>query len=375
MIPLFKVYMSPEASYEVAKVLNSGYIAEGPKVKDFEAAIQKNLHNPYSALTDTCTSAITMALRMSDVGPGAEVISTPLTCLATNEPILNLGATPVWCDIDEKSLNIDVDKIPELITEKTKAILYVHYSGVPCDLYKLSKIKEKYPHIKLIADCAHAWNAYHWSIQFDSIKIGSLRDVADYSCFSMGPIKHFNSIEGGVLACKTPEDYERAKLLRWYGHDRAGRRTEVRWAAEVYEHGYKFNMNDVNATVGLCNLKDLQTNVRRHVDNAGFYISKIKNPNVKMITDFGGSSPTWWIFNVLLDNEDERQRFVTLLKRHRVDTSVVHTRNDTYKLFEPYKRHLPIMDNIAQRYIAIPVGWHVTDEDRQYIVDIINEEF
>jgi dTDP-4-amino-4,6-dideoxygalactose transaminase len=368
MIPLFKVFMSDEAVESVAKTLKSGYIAEGQKVADFEYQISKFLGNKNIALTDTCTSAITIALKLSGVGVGDEVITTPMTCLATNQPILSAGAIPVWCDIEKETLNIDAYKIESLITEKTKAIICVHYGGIPCDMEHIQNIAKKH-NLKVIADCAHAWTSeYRGNI------IGSGKEV-DFSCFSMGPIKHFNSIEGGVLSCANKEDAERARLLRWYAHDRLQRRTEVRWDADVVEYGYKFNLNDVNATVGMENLKHLDVLADVHKSNARYYQTHILNSKIKKMSVNAVNQSAWWIYNILLENKEERQRFVDLMKRHRVAVSIVHTRNDTYKLFEDYKSHLPIMDYVADRYIAIPVGWHVTEEDREYIVDIINEEF
>jgi len=366
MIPLFKVFMADSAAEEVSKVLKSGYIAEGSKVKEFEERLSRWFRNPNVVLTNTCTSAIIMALRLSDVGSDDEVITTSMTCLATNQPILMAGAKPIWCDIEKDTLNIDANKIEELITEKTKAIMCVHYGGIPCDMDKIQKIAKKH-NLKVIADCAHAWDS-----TYDIHFIGCGLE-ADFSCFSMGPIKHLNSIEGGVLSCARKKDAERARLLRWYAHDRAGRRTEVRWNAEVVEYGYKFNLNDVHAVVGIENLGHLTSLADKHKSNARYYHDNIKNSKIQKLKFRNDSS--WWIYNILLENEKERQRFVDLMKRHRIACSIVHTRNDSYELFKDFKRDLPVLDEVSKQYIAIPVGWHVSKDDIEYIVEIINEEF
>jgi len=367
-VTLFKVFMSDEAIEDVSSILKSGYIAEGAKVEEFEKALQDWLGNPFAAVTNTCTSALTMALKMSDVGFGDEVITTSMSCLATNQPILHAGAIPIWCDIEKETLNMDANKIEELITKKTKAIMCVHYGGIPCDMDSIWEIAQNH-NLKVIEDCAHAWGSTY---QKEKIGCGY---HGDYACFSMGPIKHFNSIEGGIIACRNKEDYERAKLLRWYAHDRKGRRTEVRWTAEVYEPGYKFNMNNVSATVGLANLKYLDTLIGTHKANGTYYDSNITNPRVQKMKVRENSESAWWIYNLLLENAEERERFVKLMTANNIEVSVVHTRNDTYKLFEAFKRDLPVLNQVTPQYISIPVGWNVTPQDRERIVKIINEEF
>jgi len=198
MIPLFKVHIPSSVDKPLLEVLHSGYIGQGVKVDKFEAALANWFDNKNVLTLNSGTSGIHLALRLADIGFGDEVISTPQTCSATNTPIINSGADIVWCDINPKDGNIDVNEIESLITTKTRAIMCVHWGGYPCNLDGINEIANNYG-LYVIEDAAHAFGA-----TYKGKPIGS---ISDFTEFSLQAIKHLTTIDGGVLTCKDEDDY------------------------------------------------------------------------------------------------------------------------------------------------------------------------
>lgn len=346
-IPLFKVFMSPGVPDAVTKVLTSGYVTEGPKVKEFEQALEQFLGNPAITL-NSGTSALTMALRLANVEPGDEVVSTPMTCQATNVAILAMGATPVWADINPRTGLIDPDSIHARVTQKTKAIMTVDWGGAPCDyaaIYRALPVR-----IKIIEDAAHAFgSSYHL------MRVG---DLADFTCFSFQAIKHLTTVDGGALTAYKPENLTRGRLLRWFGIDREAEVTEFRGEVDVPEWGWKMHMNDLNATIGIENIK--------HTSN----ILAIHRANAKVLDEglnrdlYTGTDPSYqhssahWLYTVLLKDSPTREKFKQHMATKGVQVSQVHWRNDRLTAFKPYHRDdLPGVDEFSSRMICVPIHY------------------
>jgi dTDP-4-amino-4,6-dideoxygalactose transaminase len=361
MIPLFKVAMSPRAQDPVIETLYSGYIGQGPKVAEFEKELSKKFNNPYAVTTSAGTHALHLALRMLGVGPGDEVITTALTCTATNMPVLMQGADIVWADVKD-DFNIDPADVERKITPKTKAIICMHWGGYPCDMKELWQIATNHG-IPLIEDAAHSY----LSTYKDSV-IGDCK-YSNFAMMSFQAIKHLTSVDGGVLFCKGQADYERAKLLRWYGINRESLRRDMRCEEEILEFGYKYHMNDVCASVGLSNMELAEKNVARCVDNAKFYERELAGMDGITFTQTKDDRlSSCWLFTLLID---ERTSFVHKMGAKGIHVSRVHERNDIHGFSEKYQCELPVLDSIIDKMICIPVGWWVTDEDREYIVEEI----
>ena len=248
-IPLFKVFMPESVIPALQKTLFSGYITEGPKAKEFEILVSKYIENEKCMVVNSCTMALNIAYRLAGVGVGDEVITTPLTSIASNIPILSLGAIPVWVDVDPETGMIDPNDIEHLITEKTKAILVLHKEGDPARLDEIISIAKKY-NIKVIEDAAHAFGA-----EYKGRKIGN---HGDFVCFSFQAIKHMTTGDGGVLVCKDAEDYNRARKMKWFGVDKANKGPGNPWYNDVSELGYKGDLNDILATIGIEQMKYVQ---------------------------------------------------------------------------------------------------------------------
>ena len=248
--PMFKVHINTDdALKQLEPVLNSGFVNEGEQVTELTNYFKNWFNHEQTIALNSCTSALTLALKLSDVGPGDEVIATSMTCVASNTPIHTFGANVVWADIDHGTGNVNPDKIEELITPKTKALLCVNWSGLPCDLERIYDICEK-NNIKFIQDAAHSIGAEYNGKQ--------VHHFAHYTCYSLQAIKHITTGDGGLLVVNTDEkEFQRAKALKWFGIDRDATKDEKgewkgqRWEMDVVEAGFKFHMNNITAAIGL----------------------------------------------------------------------------------------------------------------------------
>jgi len=359
---LFKVHMPKTVDKPLLDVLHSGFIGQGSKVEEFEAKLSHYFQNKNVITLNAGTSALHLALRLANVGYGDEVITTAMTCTATNMPILAAGAKIVWADVNPISGLIDAKSIESKITSKTKAVIMVHFGGLPCDIDEINHIGNKF-NLKIIEDAAHAFGS-----QYKGKKIGN---HSDFVIFSLQAIKHITTIDGGLLFCKNIKDYERGKLLRWFGINRNSNKKDFRCEEDIQEFGYKFHMNDIAAVVGIEQLKYVDKLVAKHIDNQKFYDDNLKDiRGVRLISkpDFIVSS--CWIYVMHIKKRD---KFISWMDEQGVMTSRVHERNDIHSAFMESKCDLPDLDEFNKTQVSIPVGWWIKKTDREYIASKIRE--
>jgi dTDP-4-amino-4,6-dideoxygalactose transaminase len=389
-IQLFKVHMNPNAKVEVGKILDSGYIGQGTKVDEFEVKLNEYFNSDRVVTLNSGTSGLHLALHLlkrpskhykdefegiaftekywPGIEDGDEVLATPLTCTASNWPILANGLKIKWVDIDEKTLNMDLDDLERKITPKTKAIIAVHWGGYPLDLDRLKKIQDKSFELygfrpAIIEDGAHSFGS-----EYKGKKLGNHGYMVMYS---LQAIKHITAIDGGLLVLPHQDLYNRSKLIRWYGIDRGGNRKDFRCEADIVEWGFKFHMNDVCATVGIENLKDADTIIGKHRANAKFYDEHLKGVNgVTLLERNPEHNSAFWIYSLLVENRDG---FYKHMKDCGIVVSQVHERNDKHTAVKEFRSPLPTLDRVLPKVVSIPVGWWVTEEERQYIVDCIKK--
>ena len=189
--------------------------------------------------------------------------------------------------------------------------------------------------------------------------------------FSLQAIKHITSIDGGLLLCPNDYYYDRGKLIRWYGIDREGERKDFRCEEDILEWGYKFHMNDVCASIGIENLKCFESITSKHIKNAKYYDDKIIQGNgVQLLKREEGFESAFWIYSILVEN---RPKFYKYMDDCNITVSQVHARNDTHTCVKEFKSHLPKLDATIDKVVSIPVGWWISPEEREYIVDCINK--
>ncbi|RZS32707.1 dTDP-4-amino-4,6-dideoxygalactose transaminase [Herbihabitans rhizosphaerae] len=372
MIPLFKVPMSPGAPAAVGDVLASGQIGQGAKVEEFERKIAERIDNPYVATVNSATAALQLGVRLAAStlpelpdGVEGEVLSTPLTMEATNWAILANGLKIKWVDIDEATLNVDLDDLARKITPATRAIMIVHFAGYPVDLARLGEILDgaeaKFGfRPTVIEDSAHAWGA-----SFQGKPIGSHGNI---TVFSFQAIKHLTSGDGGALVLPNEAQYKRAKLLRWFGIDREVK-DRLRNPPDIAEFGYKFHMNDINASIGLANMEIIDDVLKKHRDNAAFYDAELAGfDGVELTERAEDRESSFWIYPMKVERRADFDRKLT---DAGVMVSNVHQRNDIHTVVRKFDALLPGLDRVADRIACVPVGSWVSEEDRQHIVDTI----
>tara|TARA_R110000803_G_scaffold18998_5_gene50218 strand:+ start:1328 stop:2521 length:1194 start_codon:yes stop_codon:yes gene_type:complete len=390
-IPLFKVYMSKKASANVAKVLDSGFIGEGPQVKAFEEELShffKAHHSNKDIVTvNSATSAEHLIYHMLKsnrtlvetyewgsattnwpaLEPTDEVLTSALTCTATNWPIVNNGIKLKWVDVDPLTLNMCAKSLEERIDENTRIISIVHWGGNPADMEAIEivvrKAEKKYGRpIAIIEDCAHSFGGKYPDGQYIGFR-------GNFATFSLQAIKHITSVDGGFIVSPYKTFTTEAKLLRWYGIDREGPRSDFRCEADVKEAGFKFHMNDVSAAVGRANLAEADKILPAYTSNANYYNEALKDVDgVTLIPRKG--QPGYWLYSMHVERRDE---FMKYMSDNGVATSRVHERNDKHTCTADFVTNLPGVDRAVSSMISIPVGFWVEKEDREYIVDLIKK--
>ena len=362
-IPLFKVTCNPSAALAgLAPVLASGYLGQGPRVEEFEAELRRILEAPRDILTvNSCTSAIDLALHLIGVGPGDSVITTPMTCSATNTHIVLRGARIIWADVDPITGLIDPEDVAAKVDPSTAAIIAVDWAGRVCDYTALRSNG-----IPVIQDAAHAYLAKRGGVQ---IAAGS---GGDYIAWSFQAIKALTTGDGGALLCPDDETTERARLLRWYGLDRRGS-ADFRCAQDIAEAGYKYHMNDIAAAIGLANLGIATAGVESARACAEYLTADLDGcRGVTLPPPDSGAS--WWLYTVLVDNPPSLQ---SALAAANIASSPVHRRNDYHTAFQratgAYRYLLPGVNRFSARELAIPCGHWLSESDILGVVDTIRQ--
>ena len=245
---------------EVVRCLESGWIGTGPRVAQFEKEFAIYKGQPFAAAVSSCTAAMHLSVLAAGIGEGDEVITTPMTFCATVNAIIHAGATPVLADVDPVTMNIDPAEVEARITPRTKALLPVHFAGRSCDMDALSEIAERYG-LKLIEDCAHAIET-----EYRGRKAGTF---GDFGCFSFYATKNVTTGEGGMVLTRNEEDLARIKMLALHGMSKDAWK---RFSDEGYKHyfvvetGFKYNMMDLQAALGIHQLRRVESNWRRRED-------------------------------------------------------------------------------------------------------------
>ena len=360
MLPLVKPYIPPrdELIPALEDILYSGYISEGEAVYDFEKRIGDYIGNSYIVSLNSGTAALHIALMLIGVGKGDEVISTALTAEPTNVAIKLTGAKVVWADVDLNTGLLDPKSVRNAITEKTKAIMLVHYAGMVCNMDEFNKISLEF-NIPIIEDAAHALGSC-----YNGNPVGS---NSEYTCFSFQAIKHMTTVDGGILSLKSDQVCAQARKMRWFGLDKKVARLEN----DITLAGYKYHMNNVNATIGLIQLRHIKAIMKRYIGNGEYYDEVLKGVDgVNLVPYYQNTKPSYWLYTMRVEN---REDFVKMLSDEGIMASKLHLRNDNHSIFKESKCELPSLDVFYKQFVHIPCGWWVNEEDRERIVKLIKK--
>ncbi len=358
MIPLVKPYMAPreELMPAIEDVLYSGYIAEGEAAWRFEDGLKDFLGNPNILAVQSGTAALHLALLLLNVESGDEVISTPMTSEPTNTAIAITGAKVVWADVDPNTGLLDPESVRKKITERTKAIMLVHYAGMVCDMDEFHKISDE-TGIPIIEDAAHALGA-----KYQGKMIGS---NSRFTCFSFQAIKHMTTVDGGAIAFSDSNDATPARKLRWFGLDKKVSRLEN----DIARAGYKYGINNLTGIIGQIQLKHAPEVISKYISNGKYYDEALKGiSGVKLVPYYEHTEPSYWLYTMKVE---DRENFIKMMAGIGVTASPLHHRSDTHSVFAESRCDLPNMEEWYSKYVHIPCGWWVDEETIGRIVEAI----
>ncbi len=309
MIPYGKQKIDRSDIQTVTDVLRSNFLTQGPKIQEFEERLAKYCNSKYAVAVCNGTAALHLAYLVAGLGADDEVITTPNTFVATTNMLLALGAKPIFCDIRLSNYNIDESKIEKLITKKTKAIVPVHFAGHPCEMETIIKIAKKY-NLLVIEDACHALGA-----KYKNRKIGS---IGDMTVFSFHPVKSITTGEGGAILTNNKTFYE--KLLHLRSH---GVKKDVNGLNVMTELGYNYRITDIQASLGLSQLKKLDkfTKARQKILNAYHRELKSLKEIILPATNKDSFSANH-LFVIMVKNPDKRNAFVKFLKTNGIGANL-----------------------------------------------------
>lgn len=360
---LFYPYVPDTAIEEVTKVLHSRWIGQGPRVAEFEKQFTTKFGGEGQSLAvGSGTDALHLAYILAGLQPGDEVITPVFTCTATTIPFLYMGVKFRFADIDPETLNISIPHVRELVSEKTKAIVCVHYGGLPCDMDELLAIAKEY-NIPVIEDAAHALGAtYHGK------PVGSL---SDFTMFSFQAIKHITTGDGGMLIVKDKNIVPKGERVRWFGIDRSNKQKGT-WENDIWEVGYKYQMTDIAAAMGLAALKIFDNTLAYRQKLFEIYKRELRNvPGLKLIgMDHTDRTHAAWLCTAIVEN---RIGFMNYLRENKIESGQIHYRNDRYSVLGGRRDDMPMMDSVEDKYIVLPLNNHLTEQQIEYVCATIKK--
>lgn len=360
---------------EVCRVLKSGWITTGPLTKKFEETFKTYIGAKHAIAVNSCTAGLHLSFIASNIGAGDEVITTPMTFCATVNTIEHCGATPVLVDIDEKTFNINPDHIESKITEKTKAIVPVHFAGQACEMDKIYAIAKKH-NLLVIEDAAHAIGT-----EYKGNKIGKDSYSASYSFYAT---KNLTTAEGGMIVTNNDELAEKLRILALHGISKdAWKRytSEGNWFYEVIYPGFKYNMTDMQSALGLHQLAKIDHFNQKRTKYALIYNNTFKNiPEIMTPEDITEGKMCWHLYVIRLNNIS-RNDFIEEMKKANIGTSVhfipIHY-HPYYKNKYGYSRgDFPVTEKIFEQIVSLPLYPKMTEENVNYVakttINIINK--
>ncbi|VVB50474.1 UDP-4-amino-4-deoxy-L-arabinose--oxoglutarate aminotransferase [uncultured archaeon] len=358
MISLFKVNMSPDAPALVAEVLNSGYVGQGPKVLQFEKLLDEYFKSRVLTVS-SCTHGLDLIYHLSGLGAGDKVISSPLTCLATNTGLVNRGVEILWADVDPDTGCIDANDVEDLLCKhkKVRAIQVVDWGGRECSEDALEAISREYG-VPIIEDAAHVFkpktqrHACLW-----------------YTAFSFGPIKHLCCGGDGGAIIVPPFEYERAKLLRWYGLDRS-KFESMRCGQDLLESGYRYNMSDIAATIGIANMERGKMSVQRATEHAKIYKEAFCDLKTVKTPEHEDDDNSWWLYDIRTPRRDLFEKFMAA---RSIAVSQVHRRNDVMSSMPKSVYRLHELDRYEAEHCCIPVGWWLDQDEIIQVTEAVRD--
>ncbi len=377
-LPFSRPFISREAIDEVVSCLESGWITTGPRVAQFTEDLKQYLGAPYVMTLSSATAGLHLALLTMKLEPGDEVITTPLTFAATLNTIVLAGARPVLVDIDPHTLNMDVSRIEEKITSKTRALLPVHFAGLPVDLDEIYRIANQYQ-LRVIEDAAHAIGT-----EYKGKKIGSFGDT---QVFSFHPNKNMTTGEGGCVATRDAALAKQIGLLRFHGIDRESWNRFSKSGSQDYDivlPGLKYNMMDIQAALGLHQLKELEGFIERRTELVNRYQEVLRDwPQWILPSEPSFSHRhAWHLYTPLLQEEVagmDRNEFMERMKNKNIGTGLHYRAVHLYPYYRDQfgfqRGDFPQAEAVGDRIVSLPLFPSMTDAEQDRVIDMMYSIF
>nr|WP_321496408.1 UDP-4-amino-4,6-dideoxy-N-acetyl-beta-L-altrosamine transaminase [uncultured Methanolobus sp.] len=372
MIPYGHQTIDDEDISEVVKVLKSDWLTTGPKIKEFEDDLCKYIGCEHAIVMNSGTSALDVAVASLDLPKGSEVITTPFTFAATSNALLYNGIRPVFADIKEGTRNIDPEDIRQKITEKTKAILYVDYAGHPCEIEEIKEIAIEHD-LYMIEDACHSLgSSYHGK------KVGTL---ADLTIFSFHPVKPITSGEGGAVVTNNEDLATKVRMLHSHGIDKdAASRygPDAGWAYDMKLLGRNYRMTDIQAALGISQLKKIDLFIQKRNKIASQYNELFEECNlISTPHTEKGIIHGWHIYTILLDEKINRDLFFKSMRKNNIGVNLhyipVYRHSYYTENFSFDKADYPVTEDVFKRIITLPIFPSMTHENIEYVASTVSK--
>lgn len=351
MIPIFKPYMPNDILPELENILYSGQLAYGKYGKLFESELANFIGNPYVISVNSYNQAMLLALSILNLNPGDEVIASPVSCLASNQPFVIKGLKVIWADVDPNTGALCVEDVKKRITSKTKAIFHNHFCGYLGNVKAINQLAKEYG-LWVVDDCIEAFGTEH-----NAQKTGNLG--ADLTVFSFQTVRLPNTVDGAAISFSSKELYEKAILMRDYGIDRKNFRTsagEINPNCDISLEGYGATLSEINSYIGLKQMDNLPHLLEKQRRNAIDWNNRIQEiSSIKALNLISDTQPNYWVFGVLC--EDKEQALQDFRNQNWYATGV-HINNNIYSVFNNLE-NLNGVNEFMNKFLALPCGWWV----------------
>jgi len=364
-IPVFVPSVGEDTKKHLNDALDIGWLGMGVSTKEFEERISQflELENRYVVSTNTGTSALHIALLVAGIGPGDEVITPSFNYVADHQAIRMTGASVVMCDICNDNLGIDCKKAEELITSKTKAIIPLHFAGIPCDQKGVFELAKKH-NLRVIEDAMHAFGT-----TINGKKIGSYGDI---TCFSFDPVKIITSIDGGCVVGNSEEDREKLYRLRLLGVDKDTTeryKNKRAWDYDVVSEGFRYHLTNIMASVGNSQIKKIDEFIKSRQQTCQRYNESFKKINELKIpqTDFKNISP--FIYSLRVQN-GKRESLIKYLNELDIEVGIHFVPVHKHKYFANSRRgDMTVTERVVNEVLTLPLHSNMKPE---YVERVIN---
>lgn len=352
----------------IEEALEYGYFGLAHKVVEFEEQLKKYLSTDNNVITtNTGTSALHLALDAIGVKEGDEVILPSFTFVSSAQAVTACGAEPVFCDVNESTLLIDLNEVEKKITKRTKAIMPVHYAGNTCDMTAIEDLRQKYG-IRIVEDAAHAFGSF-----YNGLKIGSFGDI---TCFSFDSIKVMTCGEGGAISTSDNEIAESCRKKRLLGIDRKTIHSkdwkERSWFYDVKTNGFRYHMSNINASIGLEQLKKVDRFIEHRRVLCKLYDCLLKDiPHIQLLkVDYNSIAPFMYVIKVKQGNRNQMQEF---LRSKDIETAISYIPCHRFSFYEKEDLRLPKTDRIFDEILCLPLHFDVSEGDARFVASCIEE--